>query len=251
MEVQIDKKFEGNIKSMIDKFKKQKDTELEFRFGKFEKGFHAGINKNLFFKILRTLNLNDDYTLKEETFQVVRYTHKYKQLVCGDNRIENILKYKLEKIDIDYSEFVCRLALSVDKMVEDVPDGEAIINSCEKHRFTFTHKSNDYKIDLSIIDSKFYDIELEYLSRDISYENFIKSFSFIYSLLSSTKYILPYLERLDIVKQFNSIFSQRPESKSILLKFNKPENLIREELPNLKTYFVVNPKLDGVRFSFH
>jgi len=248
MEVQIDKKFEGIIRSMIDKFKRQKDTELEFRFGKFEKGFHAGINKSLFFKILRTLNVNDDYTLKEETFQVVRYTHKYKQLVCADNRIENILKYKLEKIDIDYSEFVCRLALSVDKMVEDVPDGEAIINSCEKHRFTFTHKSNDYKIDLSIIDEKFYDIELEYLNRDISYENFIKSFSFIYSLLSSTKYILPYLERLDIVKQFNSIFSQRPESKTILLKFNKPENLIREELPNLKTDFVVNPKLDGVRY---
>jgi len=248
MEVQIDKKFEGIIRSIIEKFKRQKDTELEFRFGKFEKGFHAGINKSLFLKILRTLNVNDDYTLKEETFKVVRYTRKYKQLVCGDNRIENILKYKLEKIDIDYSEFVCRLALSVDKIVEDIPEDEAVINSCVKHRFTFTHKSNDYKIDLSIIDEKFYDIELEYLNRDISYENFIKSFSFIYSLLSSTKYILPYLERLDIVKQFNSIFSQRPESKSILLKFNKPENLIREELPNLKTDFVVNPKLDGVRY---
>jgi hypothetical protein len=154
----------------------QCELELEFRFGKFEKGFHAGINKSLFLKILRTLNVNDDYTLKEETFKVVRYTRKYKQLVCGDNRIENILKYKLEKIDIDYSEFVCRLALSVDKIVEDIPEDEAVINSCVKHRFTFTHKSNDYKIDLSIIDEKFYDIELEYLNRDISYENFIKSF---------------------------------------------------------------------------
>ena len=67
MEVQIDKKFEGIIRSMIDKFKRQKDTELEFRFGKFEKGFHAGINKSLFFKILRTLNVNDDYTLQTHT----------------------------------------------------------------------------------------------------------------------------------------------------------------------------------------
>ena len=213
MQVPIDKKFETNIKSMLERFKndKKKELELEFRFGKFEKGFHVGINRNLFVKVLNILNESDNFSIKEETFKVIRYTGNYKQLICSDSRIENIQKYHLDTIDIDYSEFVCRLSLSIDKQVENIPENDKIENECIKHRFTFLHKTGDFKIDLSITDDKYYDIELEYLNRNIKYELLIQSFSIVYSLLSSTKYILPYLERIDVVTQFNSLVSNRLE----------------------------------------
>ena len=80
MQVPIDKKFETNIKSMLERFKndKKKELELEFRFGKFEKGFHVGINRNLFVKVLNILNESDNFSIKEETFKVIRYTGNYK-----------------------------------------------------------------------------------------------------------------------------------------------------------------------------
>lgn len=139
--------------------------ELEIRIGKFttNSNFKSNIQEYKYLKLINYLKTNNDFIFSFNNYTINICPNGIKIVKDNITKSKFIIK-KIKKSKLDIIDIGIRIALSKELIMHDYP----IVHRVTKYRYrsTFTHKSNNYKIDISKDNSKGvvqYQCEIEFL----------------------------------------------------------------------------------------
>lgn len=264
---------------------KDRNIELEARFGEYKDGkFKPDIGLETFDKLTQFLSSNGvssngvssnvvspsnkpliNNIVKEESKSEILPNH-IRRIIYSDNptndpKVRGKVKYeqknKLFTTDIEYNDFIIRLAESEEVSLPSLPEyaDQAPIEIRERNRTMYFHNSNAFYYVLTEVKTNSngnvnttYELEIEYNVR----AELVRYFSDM--MTDSIALILPFLinNYKDPISSYIPTDEQRRIRdlyNSLYIKEPKPVNLSRQETPELqsKGYSVTN-KLDGERF---
>jgi hypothetical protein len=221
------------------------NKELEVRFGNFnQRGeFTSNIDIYTFYNIKNILSENISYQQENITTREEHFTNVKKITNLKDNSMYYLQKNCISKINIpDYN---IRIALSNEKIVTKFDElHENISFTRNKDRYSFIDKY--IKIDMTIIDSKQFELELEIIQSDISknqlYDLFMHKITELLYLIGGNSILIDSREREYVLQQYTKI------TKSKRFVGAQPHTLQKAELDTLfKNRYSVTEKLDGDR----
>ena len=278
-------------KSIPDK--KNFELEIEFRIGKFK-----GINKDSYkvnfhpqlefeiFNSLKTVLSNIKQPVETRSTVVSKPSEKgqlrkittitkngseqsiyqcKKSLNINQDILflnENVEKFTFEHDNV--SNLRCSFALEEKEVNENmrgifeaISDDQSIVR--ERQRFSYVFE--DYSIDLTIIDFKEYEIELEFSpnfvnSVDLSKlgdKGYVLGKLFMPKLKTLLRYLYPDLRKvvqidLAIPNYLSLLQASLPKAQNFLNREPKPKNIAIEDVPLLYNNYTFTNKLNGVRY---
>jgi predicted RNA methylase len=243
------------------------NIELEVRFGKYENGrYKPDIGLETFNKIKDFLSTNPNITnIIEEESKSEILPHHIRRITYSNSeknipQLRGVVKYeqknKIYTDDIEYKDFVLRIAESEERPIQPYP--AQAIEVRERERTMYFHNSGAFYFVLTKVqslseqESKItYELEIEYVLRPelVSYfpDIFKDSISLLLSVLIFSEYNVDkfrygYLP-LDEENRIRDLY------RSLYIKEPKPVNLSRQITPKLFSMgYTVTNKLDGERF---
>jgi len=104
-------------------------------------------------------------------------------------------------------------------------------------------KKDFYSIDISCIDDKFNEIEIEFDSTTPNADSMLSVISFVFDIIEHAPRGPDYSS---VVSEYNSLFGK--QGRYIYFPMKKPRNIKRTDFINLSSDYVVFPKFDGMRY---
>lgn len=189
------------ISPQFEKFKKTKNVEMEFRFGKIHnKKFEPAIPKNSYDRILKGLFKYKDWENVKKSETSVYYKKDKRIIVddeTGDQDIMSKKNIQNTNHDLDKSPFDIRFSVSTETPVEDDGDDDVMDHVRVKSRTSFIRKN--LSIDITKVSGEPTDIDEEEESKyEVEFEiidpNKINDAPTLFNIIYKIRDVLKLLE---------------------------------------------------------
>ena len=219
-----------NLKTILDCFNSvnDKDTELEFKIGTKNQNFESSITENEFSILKRHFNyINPEFAEKD----IYLYPNNYRS-INGNFEI----KEKTKSVDINVQPYCIRFTKSYEK-----PVTSCLLECIHKRKKkTWIYNFVNYNIELSIVNEKKFECEIEYKIFNITTREIFTPINEIIDVLSNYTRVL---------KSFNNIFGFK--GSNLYFPINKPRNIKKTDCTDIKKTHVCFDKKDGVRYLLY
>lgn len=266
---EIIKSLESLLKGLNSNLQNDNVEELEFRLGNYSDShgktkFEPGVSQKLFHKLKSYLDrrVKEDSSDEEVIFsRIVKssveksvtnyYNNDIREIIIEGNVPTYQRKEKSINIEIPFSVIGVRLSKSLETSISKPSNLGKITFKREKIRYKY--EMHNAEIDLTIVDSFLYEIEIEFTKQTKTVPDLIDPLKSVLMILFPTRYsIILDQDSLGVVDLYNKVFVNEIKRKNAKLnpgqvfRFElKPRNIKRNDVINMKNMAVTN-KLNGV-----
>jgi hypothetical protein len=242
---QNDYEIFNNLKNLLSAIKKPLETRSTIISKPIQKGQIRKVttvenkDEKTVYQCKTSLNINQDVLFLNENVEQFTFNH--------DNVTNLRCSFALEEKEKE----------NMRSLFESVSDDQSIVR--ERQRFSYIFE--DYVIDLTIVDFKEYEIELEFLpnfinSVDLSKlgnKGYVLGQLFMPKLKTLLRYLYPELRKvmqidLAIPNYLQLLQTSLPKAQNFLNREPKPKNIAIEDVELLYNNYTFTNKLNGVRY---
>jgi SAM-dependent methyltransferase len=228
------------MEAIFNKYKTDKNMEIEVRFGSFGRSFTPDITTDQFNRIFNFLKSNEKFYTFSEHPQLIESLKNIRK-ITENKKVSFSKKTKIENYDV--KDWGFRLGVSKEETLPDMIDLSPDYSRA-RVRYSFVNTKNKTRFDLDITAEKAgeerFSVELECLP-GCDFKNLQKDIDLTMKILQDTEHPLSKTDITLVMKHYNEI------TKSRKFAGIQPKTLSDDKFEKKENY-AITKKLDGLRY---